>query len=109
MLSPSETGTTLGATPGTCKEPGDRPLIRVPGTGGARGASRAGQLAALGAARPGKAPHLIHGGPCLILACRNVSFQDRHAGTAGIPAAMTRVMAGSTGEVPAQPRRDRTQ
>ena len=80
MLSPSETGTTLGATPGTCKEPGDRPLARVPGTGGARGASKARQLATLGAARLGKAPHLIHGGPCLLLACRNVSFQDRHAG-----------------------------
>jgi hypothetical protein len=67
MLSPSETGTTLGATSGTCQEPGDRLLARVLGTGGARGASKARQLAVLSAARPGKAPHLIHGGPCLIL------------------------------------------
>ena len=74
-------GHHLGGDPrGTCKEPGDRPLTRVPGTGGARGASKAGQLAAPGTARPDKAPHLIHGGPCLILPCRNVSFQDRHAG-----------------------------
>jgi len=80
MLSPSETGTTLGATPGTCQEPGDRLLARVLGTGGARGASKARQLAALGVARPGRALHLIHGGPCLILPGPDVFFQDRHAG-----------------------------
>jgi hypothetical protein len=81
MLSPLETGTTLGATPGTWEEPGNR----VPRTDAwhrrsARGASKARQLAGPGPARPGKAPHLIHGGPCLILVGRNVLFQDRHAG-----------------------------
>jgi hypothetical protein len=81
MLSPLETGTTLGATPGTWEEPGNR----VPRTDAwhprsARGASKARQLAGPGVAMPGKAPHLIHGGPCLILPGRNVFFQDRHAG-----------------------------
>jgi hypothetical protein len=68
-------------------DPGERARSRETGPShgylalaGARSASKAGQLAALGAARLGKAPHLIHGGPCLILPCRNVSFQDRHAG-----------------------------
>jgi hypothetical protein len=81
MLSPLETGTTLGATPGTWEEPGNR----VPRTDAwhrrsARGASKARQLAGPGVAMPDKAPHLIHGGPCLILPGRNVFFQDRHAG-----------------------------
>ena len=81
MLSPLETGTTLGATPGTWEEPGNR----VPRTDAwhrrsARGASKARQLAGPGVAVPDKAPHLIHGGPCLILPGRNVFFQDRHAG-----------------------------
>jgi hypothetical protein len=81
MLSPLETGTTLGATPGTWEEPGNR----VPRTDAwhrrsARGASKAGQLAGPGVAMPDEAPHLIHGGPCLILPGRNAFFQDRHAG-----------------------------
>ena len=81
MLSPLETGTTLGATPGTWEEPGNR----VPRTDAwhrrsARGASKARQLAGPGVAMPDKAPHLIHGGPYLILPGRNVFFQDRHAG-----------------------------
>src|SRR5580700_10037367 len=80
MLSPLETGTTLGATPGTWEEPGNR----VPRTDAwhrrsARGASKARQLAGPGVAMPDKAPHLIHGGPYLILPGRNVFFQDRHA------------------------------
>jgi hypothetical protein len=80
MLSPLETGTTLGATPGTWEEPGNR----VPRTDAwhrrsARGASKARQLAGPGVAMPDKAPHLIHGGPYLILPGRNVFLQDRHA------------------------------
>jgi hypothetical protein len=94
MLSPLETGTTLGATPGTWEEPGNR----VPRTDAwhrrsARGAGKARQLAGPGVAMPDKAPHLIHGGPCLILPDRNVFFQDRHAATVRMPAAMTRVTA----------------
>jgi hypothetical protein len=81
MLSPLETGTTLGATPGTWEEPGNR----VPRTDAwhrrsARGASKARQLARPGVAMPDKAPHLIHGGPYLILPGGNIFFQDRHAG-----------------------------
>jgi hypothetical protein len=110
MLSPLETGTTLGATPGTWEEPGNR----VPRTDAwhrrsARGASKARQLAGPGVAMPGKAPHLIHGGPCLILPGRNVFFQDRHAGDRQNASRDDRVTAGSTGEVPTQPRRDQRQ
>jgi hypothetical protein len=81
MLSPLETGTTLGATPGTWEEPGNR----VPRTDAwhrrsARGTSKARQLAGPGVAMPDEAPHLIHGGPRLILPGGNVFFQDRHAG-----------------------------
>jgi hypothetical protein len=81
MLSPLETGTTLGATPGTWEEPGNL----VPRTDAwhrrtACGASKARQLAGLARRCRCMAPHLIHGGPCLILPGRNVFFQDRHAG-----------------------------
>ena len=56
MLSPLETGTAPGATPGTWEEPGNRPFARVPGTGGRRAApAKPGNLSA-GAAKPGKAP-----------------------------------------------------
>jgi hypothetical protein len=80
MLSPLETGTTWG-DPGNVGGAG-RP---APRTGAwhpraARRDSKARQLAGLGAARSGQGPHLIHGGPCLILVGRNVLFQDRHAG-----------------------------
>jgi hypothetical protein len=110
MLSPLETGTTLGATPGTWEEPGNR----VPRTDAwhrrsARGASKARQLAGPGVAMPGEAPHLIHGGPRLILPGRSISFPDRHAATVRMPAAMTRVTAGRTGEVPTLPRRGQRQ
>ena len=81
MFSPFGNGHHLGATPGTWEEPGNR----VPRTDAwhrrsARGASKARKLAGPGVATPGKAPHLIHGGPCLILPGRNVFFRDRHAG-----------------------------
>jgi hypothetical protein len=81
MLSPSETGTTSGATPGTWGERETGPSHGYLAPSAARGASKARQLAGPGAARPGKAPHLIHGGPCLILPGRNVFFQDRRAGS----------------------------
>jgi hypothetical protein len=53
MLSPLETGTTLGATPGTWEEPGNL----IPRTDAwhrrtARGASKARQLAGPGASMP---------------------------------------------------------
>jgi len=80
MLSPLETGTTWG-DPGTWEEPGDRPRARVPGTRGRRAATaKPGNWPGLVRRGRGKAPHLIHGGPCLILVGRNVLFQDRHAG-----------------------------
>jgi hypothetical protein len=74
-------GYHLGATLGTWEEPGDRPRARVPGTRGRRGATaKPGNWPGLVRRGRGKAPHLIHGGPCLILPGRNVFFQDRHAG-----------------------------
>jgi len=109
MLSPLETGTTLGATPGTWEEPGNRSLARMPGTGGRRGASKARQLAGPGAVKLDKAPHLIHGGPCLILPGRNVFFQDRHAGNRRNASRDDPGHGRSTGEVPTRPRRDRRQ
>src|SRR5580693_5139316 len=110
MLSPLETGTTLGATPGTWEEPGNR----VPRTDAwhrrsARGASKARQLAGPGMAMPDKAPHLIHGGPYLILPGTNVFFQDRHADDRQNACRDDRVTAGSTGEVPTRPRRHQRQ
>jgi len=95
MLSPLETGTTPGVTPGTREEPGDRPLARVPGPGGrraARGEDQAtGQSARRGRARP---LHLIHGG-----AVPDSARRERLAGagtpaTAGMPAAMIGGPAG---------------
>jgi hypothetical protein len=80
MLSPFGNGHHLGATPGTWEEPGDRSLSRVPGTGGGARRQQGQATGRPGAARPGKAPHLIHGGPCLILPGGNVLCQDRHAG-----------------------------
>ena len=80
MLSPLETGTTLGRPRerGRSRETGPSHGCLAP-AGGAR-RQQARQLAGPGAARLGKAPHLIHGGPCLILPGRNVFLQDRHAG-----------------------------
>jgi hypothetical protein len=80
MLSPLETGTTWGRPweRGRSRETGPRTGAWHPRA--ARRDSKARQLAGLGEARSGKAPHLIHGGPCLILVGRNVLFQDRHAG-----------------------------
>jgi hypothetical protein len=68
MLSPSETGTTLGATPGTCREPGDRPLARVPGTGGGAQRKQSQATGRPGAARRARPLHLIHGGALSIAA-----------------------------------------
>jgi hypothetical protein len=65
MLSPLETGTTLGATPGTWEELGNRSFAWVSGTGGRRQRSQA--TGCPGAVKPGKALHLIHGGPYLTL------------------------------------------
>jgi hypothetical protein len=74
MLSPLETGTTWGRPweRGKSRETGPSHGCLAPA--GARDASKARQLAGPGAATPGKAPHLIHGGPCLILPGRNVFF-----------------------------------
>jgi hypothetical protein len=74
MLSPLETGTTRGRPRerGRSRETGLSHGCLAPA--GARDASKARQLAGPGAATPGKAPHLIHGGPCLILPGGNVFF-----------------------------------
>ena len=68
MLSPLETGTTLRATSGTREEPGDRPLARVPGTGGrpAASAKPGNWLAWRGQARKGPSISYMEG-PFLIL------------------------------------------
>jgi hypothetical protein len=68
MLSPLETGTTLRVTSGTWEEPGDRPLARVPGTGGRPAASaRPGNWSAWrGEARQGPSISYMEG-PFLIL------------------------------------------
>jgi len=100
MLSLLETGTTLGR-PGNVEGVG-RP---APCTGtwhlrAARGASKARQLAGPGAARPGKAPHLIHGGPCPILPGRKAFFEDRHAGNRRNAAAMTGSRLGAQARSP---------
>ena len=73
-------GLHLGATRerGRSRETGPSHGCLAP-AGGAR-RQQPGNWPRPGAARLGKAPHLIHGGPCLILPGRNVFFQDRHAG-----------------------------
>jgi hypothetical protein len=100
MLSPLETGTTWGRprNVGGAGRPAPRTGTWHPRA--ARGDSKARQLAGLGVARPGKAPHLIHGGPCLILPGRNVLFQDRHAGNRRNASRDDWVTAGSAGELP---------
>jgi hypothetical protein len=80
MLSPLETGTTLGADPGNVEgagKPGSSHGCLAPAVGTWRQQSQA--TGGPGVAMPGKAPHLIRGGPCLILPGRNIFFQDRHA------------------------------
>jgi hypothetical protein len=68
-------GHHLGATRGTWEEPGNRSLARMPGTGGQHATpAKPGDWPDLVRAMLGKAPHLIHGGPCLILPGRNVYF-----------------------------------
>jgi hypothetical protein len=89
MLSLLETGTTWG-DPGTWEEPGDRPLARVPGTGGRR-AAPASQPASWPAWRgeAGQGPSISYmEGPCLILPGRNVFARAGTPATAGMPAAM---------------------
>jgi len=62
ISSPFGNGHHPGATPGTCEEPGDRPLVRVSGPGGRRAAS-GGQATGQPARRGRTGPlHLIHGG-----------------------------------------------
>ena len=72
MLSPLETGTTSGRSRERRRSWETVSRTDVWHRRAARGASKARQLAGLGAARLGKAPHLIHGGPYLILPGRNV-------------------------------------
>jgi hypothetical protein len=83
MLSPLETGTTPGATPGTWEEPGDRPLARVPGPGGRRAASAKTSQLASRCGEAGQGPSISYmEGPCLILPGRNVFAR---AGTPATP------------------------
>ena len=87
MLSPLETGTGPGATPGTWEEPGDRPSrgYLAPAGGARRGEDQAtGQQARRGRARP---LHLIHGGALPDSARQERLRQGRYAGNAGMPAA----------------------
>jgi hypothetical protein len=68
MLSPLETGTTLGATPGPWEEPGNRSLARVSGTGGRRAASAKPGSWRAGRGEAGQGPSISYmEGPCLIL------------------------------------------
>ena len=68
MLSLLETGTTLGATPGTWEEPGNRSLARVSGTGGRRAASAKPGSWRAGRSEAGPGPSISYlEGPCLIL------------------------------------------
>jgi hypothetical protein len=81
MLSPSETGTTLGATPGNVQGAG-RPAPHT-GTWHRRGARRQ-QSRATGRAWRGEAgqgPPSHTWGALSDSALQNVSFQDRHAGS----------------------------
>jgi len=100
MLSPLETGTTWGRPweRGRSRETGPRMGAWHPRA--ARRDSKARQLAGLGEARSGKAPHLIHGGPCLILVGSNVLFQDRGAGNRRNATRDAPVTPGSAGEFP---------
>ena len=68
MLSPLETGTTLGATPGNVEEPGSRSLARVSGTGGRRAAPARPANWSAWRGEAGQGPSISYmEGPCLIL------------------------------------------
>lgn len=110
MLSPSETGTTLGATPGNVQGAG-RPAPHT-GTWYRRGArrqqSRATGRAWRGEAGQGPPSHTWGALSDSALQERLLPGPARRQPPEYQPA-MTRFTAGSTGEVPTQQRRDRRQ
>src|SRR5271166_4320265 len=66
-------GHHLGLPPGTWEEPGDRPVARVPGTGGRRAASAMPASWSAWRGEAGQGPSISYmEGPFLILPGRNV-------------------------------------
>ena len=109
MLSPSETGTTLGATPGNVQGAG-RPAPHT-GTWHRRGARRKQSRATGGAWRgeAGQDPPSHTWGALSDSAPQERLLPGPARRAAGIPAAMTRFTPESTGEVSKRQRRDQRQ
>ncbi len=94
-------GHHLGLPPGTWEEPGDRPVARVPGTGGRRAASAMPASWSAWRGEAGQGPSISYmEGPFLILPGRNVFARVGTAATAGMPAAMIRGQGRAQGRSP---------